>query len=226
MDNHWYARDNVRQRLIIFGRAMQGVSPYHVIIEPDKSRCPSGYCSFTLRRIAVNPTHFAVPPKEQYELTKALLVHEAGHKRFTSPDRLPALISQVANILEDERVERRMCEEFVGARWFMQKLSERFYERAKPIDETSDNPGEVVLHFLQLRWAKRIGQPVKGGLSPKNQVLWQKIAPLVYEAWEAESSELVNHNAKKIAHVLGFWLSPVDPWHSYSTPKKEVKCPN
>ena len=119
----WYEWRNVRNRLILFGKAIQGISPYRVLIEPDPVKCPSGYCNFTRREIAANPGMFAWPPKDQYQLTKAILVHEAGHRRFTTPHKLSPVVHQVANILEDERIERQMYYEFSGVRGLIQKLS-------------------------------------------------------------------------------------------------------
>jgi len=84
----WYEWNNIRKRLIVFGKALQGVSPYRVLIEPDSKKCPTGYCNFTRREIAVNPNIFSLPSKEQYQLSKAILVHEAGHRRFTTAKNL------------------------------------------------------------------------------------------------------------------------------------------
>jgi hypothetical protein len=209
----WYEWRNISNRLVVFGRAVQGVSPYRVLIEPEPSKCPSGYCNFTKREIAANPNIFySLLPKDQYQLTKAILVHEAGHRRFTTPNRLSPLVHQVANILEDERIERQMCEEFAGVRWLVRRLSQTLFEESKPIDEKSDSPGQVLACFLQLRWAKKIGEPIKGGLSPKNQELWQKVEPLVYEAWEAETSGVVDRNAEKIVHILGLKEFEIPEW--------------
>jgi hypothetical protein len=209
----WYEWRNIRNRLIVFGKAVQGISPYRVMIEPDRGKCPSGYCNFSKRLIAANPSLFyGELPKDQYQLTKAILVHEAGHRRFTTPDKLSPLVHQVANILEDERIERQMCEEFAGVRWLVKKLSQTLYEESKPIDEESDSPGEVVAYFLQLRWARRIGRSIKGNLSSKNQELWQKVEPLVYEAWQAQTSEIVDGNAKKIVNILGLKEFEIPEW--------------
>lgn len=208
----WYEWKNIRKRLVVFGKALQGISPYRVLIEPDLAKCPTGYCNFTSREIAVNPNIFNLAPRDQYQLTKAILVHEAGHRRFTTSKNLPHLTHQVANILEDERIERQMCEEFVGVRWLVKKLSQIFYNESEPIDKTSDSPGEVVAYFLQLRWAKRIGLPIKDGLSSKNLKLWEKVKPLVYEAWEAESSEVVERNAKKIVSILKLKEIEIPKW--------------
>jgi len=208
----WYEWQNIRKRLIVFGKALQGVSPYRVIIEPDSAKCPTGYCNFTRREIAVNPNIFSLPARDQYQLTKAILVHEAGHRRFTTSKKLSPLTHQVANILEDERIERQMCGEFVGVRWLVKKLSQIFYNESEPINKVFDSPGEVVAYFLQLRWAKRIGLPIKNGLSEKNQKLWEKVKPLVYGAWEAESSEVVERNAKKIVSILKLKEIEIPKW--------------
>lgn len=208
----WYEWRNIRNRLVVFGRAVQGISPYRVTIEPDRSKCPSGYCNFSRREIAANPDLFTLAPKEQYQLTKAILVHEAGHRRFTTPNKLPPLVHHVANILEDERIERQMCDEFAGVRWLVRRLSQTLYGESKPVDEGSDSPGQVVAYFLQLRWAKRIGLPIKGKLSPKNQGLWQKVKPLVYESWEADTSEVVDRNAEEIVQILGLKEFEIPEW--------------
>ncbi|MDI6813919.1 MAG: hypothetical protein QMD10_10310, partial [Desulfitobacteriaceae bacterium] len=208
----WYEWRNIRQRLITFGRAIQGISPYRILIEPDAKKCPAGYCDFSRREIAVNPNIFPLMPKEQYQLTKAILVHEAGHRRFTTPNKLSPVVHRVANILEDERIERLMADEFAGLRPLVKKLSQQLYKEAQPVNEGSDSPGEVVSYFLQLRWAKRMRQPIKGNLSPKNERLWRKVEPLVYEAWEAESSEVVDHNAEQIVHILGLKDHQIPQW--------------
>lgn len=211
----WYERLEIRNQLLVFGRAIQGRSPYDVVIEPDSAKCRSGYCSFDSERIVINPTYFSASEKEQYLLTKALLVHEAAHRRFTNFEKQPETILAVVNILEDERVERLMCEEFIGVRWLIQKLSQKFYTTAESIDITSNSPCDVICYFLQLRWAIRIGQPIKGELSLPNKQLWQEIQPLVFEAWEAETTQIVNRNAMRIVEILGLdqdksSLKPID----------------
>lgn len=200
----WYEQENIRDQLILFGRAVQGVHPFDVLIEPDPIKCHSAYCNFTSKRIAVNPTFFPLSPSEQYMLTKALLIHEAAHRRYSMPEPLPGLVREVANILEDERVDRKMCSEFAGAEWFLKVMSHEFLKRAKPIDSSSNSPEAVVFYFLQLRWANRAGEKIKGSLSPANQALWEKIKPLVIEAWQADNPGIVNRNAYEIVSALGF----------------------
>ena len=56
-------------------------------------------------------------------MTKAVMCHEAGHRRFTSPSVLPAHVHFVSNVLEDQRIEYLMEEEFAGVRPLLKKLS-------------------------------------------------------------------------------------------------------
>ncbi|MDD3926880.1 MAG: hypothetical protein PHT33_09505 [bacterium] len=203
MNIPWYETEGNKESLEAFGKVIQGDHPYHVILEPDLNRCPIGYCDHTAKEIVVNPSIFDVSFNEQYYLTKALIAHEAGHSRFTALGILPESIHVIANVLEDERIERLMCKEFMGIRWFIRKLSERFHLQTIPLSKMSDNTNDVIIYFLRLRWANRIGQPIKGELSPKNTLLWQKIEDLVYEAWQAETSKTVSNNTKMIAKILG-----------------------
>jgi hypothetical protein len=225
MDALWYERKDYRDRLVTFGRAIQGVSPYEIVIEPNPQKCRSAQCNFTVEKITVNPTFFPGTPEAQYIITKALLVHEAAHRRFSTPVSTPTLVREVANILEDERVDRLMCHKFAGACWFLCKLSEVFLEGTSTIDEKSDSPGEVVGYFLQLRWANRIGKRVKGGLSSHNLTLWEKIKPIVYESWQARNTKAVNVNAARIVDVLGFdgLMAYYKANIEHNNPNEEVK---
>src|SRR5262249_774000 len=108
----WYEWENLRRRLPVSGRAVQGASPYRVLIEPDAAKCPTGYCSFRRRVIAVNPALFpALRPRAAFQVTKALLAHEAGHRRFTTPSALPPIVHVVVHVMEDERSERALTHE-------------------------------------------------------------------------------------------------------------------
>ncbi len=218
----WYEWRNIRNRLFTYGRAVQGVSPYRVLLEPDKTKCFTGYTSFSKRLIMVNPTLFEASPREQYQLTKAVLCHEAGHRRFTSPSKLPSHVHLVSNILEDERIERLMEQEFAGVRGLLKHLSAEMLKEARPIDSESDEPVQVLNHILQLRWSKRSGVPVKGALSPRNQERWKLIEPLIRQAWAAETSEVCQHNAREILRILGLQEPDIPEWLRKLLEKLEV----
>lgn len=209
----WYDWRNVCESLVTFGRAIQGVSPYTVVIEPDSRKCETAFCNFTTRRLAVNPKLFPeCTPKDQYALTKALLVHEAGHRRFTTVGTAKGLLHLVMNILEDERIERLMSESFAGLRHLVTALSAAMYASAEPLDADAKSSGEVLAAILQARWADRIGQALKGSLSPKNQTLWDKVMPLVRQAWIAPDTATVEGFARDIVAILGLTEKTIPTW--------------
>ena len=209
----WYEWRHVCESLAVFGRAIQGVSPYTVVIEADAEKCATGYCNFTRRRIAVNPRLFADrTPKQQYSLTKALLVHEAGHRRFTTIGATKGILHLVSNILEDERIERLMSESFAGLRHLVLELSNAMYDDAHPLDAESQEPGEVLAAILQARWADRIGRPLKGRLSQGNNKLWEQVFPLAKEAWFAPDTATVERIAQRIVDILGLTEDTVPKW--------------
>jgi len=209
----WYDWRNVRESLVTFGRAIQGVAPYTVVIEPDETKCPTGYCNFTKRRIAANPKLFPDrTPREQYGLTKALLVHEAGHRRFTTPGQMSGVVHLVSNLLEDERVERLMSDAFAGLRHLVMLLAQAMYLDAEPLDPATDSPGQVLAAILQARWAERVGKPLKGSLSSKNRELWERIMPVAREAWTAPDTAAVDLTAKRIVDILGLKDKDVPQW--------------
>jgi hypothetical protein len=208
----WYEWRHIRNRLLSYARAVQGVSPYRVILEPDKKKCRSGYTNFSRRLIMVNPTLFDASPEEQYQLTKAVLCHEAGHRRFTTPSDLPPHVHLVSNILEDQRIEYLMEEEFAGVRGLLKKLSVEMLKEAKPLDPETDDPVQVINYMLQLRWAARAGLPVNGTLSLKNQGRWTMVEPLVYDAWTAGSSLVCDRHAQQILRILGIQELDIPEW--------------
>jgi nitric oxide reductase activation protein len=208
----WYDWQNLRKRLTVFGRALQGASPYRVLIESDPARCATGYCNFTRRIIAVNPAAFPdLRPRAAFEVTKALLVHEAGHRRFTTPLDLPRVVHLVVNILEDERIERAMADEFAGVRHLLGLLRTKLYADSPGLKPT-DDPGQILAASLQYRWANALGQPLKGALSELNQRRWERVRPLVEHAWEAPDTREVERLARQIVEILDLHEDDVPDW--------------
>jgi hypothetical protein len=208
----WYEWQNVRNRLLVFGRALQGAAPYRVRIETDLAKCPTGYCNFTQRVIAVNPTVFPdLRPRAAFQLTKALLVHEAGHRRFTTPRKLPPVVHTVTNILEDERIERLMADEFAGVRHLLGLLCRKLYDESPDLRPT-DDPGQVLAAALQHRWASALQRPLKGALSAINQERWERVCPLVESAWNAADTDTVSRTAQEIVDLLHLRADDIPRW--------------
>jgi hypothetical protein len=193
-----------------------------MMLEPDKKKCDSGYTSFSKRIIVVNPTMFDVSPEEQYDLTKAVLCHEAGHRRFTTPANLPSHVHVVSNVLEDERIEKLMEQEFVGVRELLKRLSKELLGDVEPLDPKSDEPDQVLNSMLQLRWSRRLDVPVRGTMSSRNRERWDDVSYLVQEAWTADSSEVCDRNAAEILRILGIGEHDLPEWLRELLGKLEV----
>jgi hypothetical protein len=206
----WWQWHNIQERLRLFGRALQGPEPYRIEFVDDPA--VTGVTDFSRKLVRVNPEMVpGLRPRAGYDITKAVLCHEAGHRRFTEPTELSPLVHMVSNILEDQRIESLMMEEFVGTRWLIRMLTEAMYERSPEL-QTTDDPGQVVAAALQYRWACRLGLPLKGELSALNQEHWRQVRPLVEEAWVAESSIDVDRIAERIVQLLDLKQHQVPAW--------------
>lgn len=206
----WWQWRNIQERLRLFGRALQGPEPYRIEFADDPGL--TGLTDFSRRLVRVNPEMFPdLRPRARYDITKAVLCHEAGHRRFTEPTELSPVVHMVSNILEDQRIESLMMEEFAGTRPLIRMLTEALYERSPELEAT-DDPGHVIAAALQYRWACRLGLPLKGELSPANEELWQQVRPLAKKAWVAGSSLEVDRIAGRIVRLLDLKEHQVPAW--------------
>ena len=125
----WWQWKHIQERLRLWGRALQGVEPYRIEIVDEPGL--TGLTNFTQRLIKVNPEMIhGLKPREGYEITKAVLCHEAGHRRFTTHAELNPVVHMVSNILEDQRIESLMMEEFAGTRPLIRRMTEALYEQS------------------------------------------------------------------------------------------------
>lgn len=206
----WWQWKHIQDRLKLWGRALQGVEPYRIEFaeEPDLT----GLTDFSNHLIKVNPEMIAgLKPREGYEITKAVLCHEAGHRRFTAPAELSWVVHMVANILEDQRIESLIMEEFAGTRPLIRRLTDALYEKS-PEMEPTDDPGQVIAAALQWRWAVRLGVGLKGELSEVNKERWEQVRPMAEDAWVAATSEEVNTIAWRIVQLLGLDETQIPSW--------------
>lgn len=210
MAMRWWQWKHIQERLKLWGRALQGAEPYRIEFAEEPGL--TGLTDFSNHLIKVNPEMIAgLKPREGYEITKAVLCHEAGHRRFTAPAELSWIVSTVANILEDQRIESLIMEEFAGTRPMIRRLTEALYDQSPELDAT-DGPGQVVAAALQWRWAVRLGVGLKGELSAVNKERWEQVRPMAEEAWIAATSEEVNTIAWRIVQLLGLTETQIPSW--------------
>lgn len=206
----WWQWKHIDERLRLWGRALQGVEPYRIELVDEPGL--TGLTNFTQRLIKVNPEMIrGLKPREAYEITKAVLCHEAGHRRFTTHAELNPVVHMVSNILEDQRIESLMMEEFAGTRPLIRRMTEALYEKSPPLEAT-DDPGQVIAATLQWRWAVRLGLDLKGELSPINAERWEQVRPMAEEAWVAASTKDVDLVAWRIVTLLGLKEDEIPPW--------------
>ena len=206
----WWQWKHIEERLRHWGRALQGVEPYRIELVDEPGL--TGLTNFTQRLIKVNPEMIrGLKPREGYEITKAVLCHEAGHRRFTTHAELNPVVHMVSNILEDQRIESLMMEEFAGTRPLIRRMTEALYEQS-PALEATDDPGQVVGAALQYRWAVRLGLGLKGELSEINKDRWEQVRPMAEEAWVAASTKEVDLIAWRIVTLLGIKEDEIPDW--------------
>ena len=216
MTVQWWQWPSVERQLVTFAKSFLGPHAFAVALTVDPSVCRVGVCDFERREIAVNPTAIAGPPRQQYLITRGLLVHEVGHARYTAPraDAAP-VVHQVANCLEDERIERIMGGQFWSVRGALTAVCRASYAAVGPLGQPRgdlqdpDDPRWVVVAALHWRWAQRLDEPLKGELSPRNRRLWRRVRPLVERAWAAPDTGRVYDLAEEIVRMLG--LGPALP---------------
>lgn len=206
----WWQWKHIDERLKLWGRALQGVEPYRIelVDEPELT----GLTNFTQRLIKVNPEMIrGLKPREGYEITKAVLCHEAGHRRFTTHAELNPVVHMVSNILEDQRIESLMMEEFAGTRPLIRRMTAALYEKSPDLEPT-DDPGQVIAATLQWRWAVRLGLGLKGELSPLNNKRWEQVRLMAEDAWVAASTKEVDLVAWRIVTLLGIKEDEIPDW--------------
>jgi hypothetical protein len=177
---------------------------------------PTALVSSEQRLVAVNPV-WPVIPKDagirflergrafHISMLKGFLSHEAGHVRFSGEKPL-GLLGDVWNSLEDERIERLMCQDHEDLKDTFTMLGDLFAVRAH---RSGDMRGETIEGVLYWRWCHDQAHPL---WQAANEEQWGRVRLLVEAAWQAPDSAEVTLIAKIILRVLGIPEdAPSDP---------------
>lgn len=231
----WWFWRHVQERLTTFTLAL--VSPlkgrrYRVLLE----RKGTGYHDPIHHVIQANPSLFPdKPPSVQFTATQGLLAHEIGHALFTGawPEARENLLCQMVNILEDERIENAIRIFYPGITPAIQLLGDLMLKLQKSV-QGLDPKWQAFACCLVWRWARtRISESAMLKQLKVNSIgmaLWEKVKPLVEEAWSAPDTETVIVLARRILHLLG--LPESNGWQTWlvgvgenGVPKKRVGAP-
>lgn len=138
---------------------------------------------------------------------RGLIAHEAGHVRFSCAKPAGEALGQLWNVLEDERIERRMAHAHQHARVPLgpafdllgdHLLALNLREAAKDKVAPEDQP----LIWWTLVWRAGHDHPLFNH-RPKDPRWEGGVRQLVEQAWVAETSEEVVELARAILEVLG-----------------------
>lgn len=202
----WWEYRAARQALTAFGQALSGGRRFPIRFR----KAGVNYTDFSRREVVIDPEVVTDPdPGIHQALVKGALCHEFAHVRYTTPyfgmdtsrtDLKAAIVAQVSNILEDERIDRAMMNASWGTEKYLRFRKRRLWEQLlTEIDSSSEDPAQVLTAVLHLRY----GWECKGQLHPKNQALLDQIWPLVWRAWNAISTDVVRACAEEVVRILG-----------------------
>ncbi len=206
----WWIWRSVQTRLTKWTLLLLGGRKYTVELT---TKIETGAHYPDLKRIEVNPEMFARESVDmQFRATQGLLLHEAGHARYTAawPDQKDNVLCELVNMLEDARIENCMGTAFPGGAPALQLLGDLVY-RDLHGGETKPEY-KALLACLAWRWAhtrsseremfKRLKMQATDGLPASSLELWAKVRPLVEAAWHAPDTGEVIRLARDILKTL------------------------
>lgn len=137
---------------------------------------------------------------------RGLIAHEAGHVRYSCAKPAGKHLGEMWNILEDERIERRMRHAHRHARV---DLTDAFdllgdvclTDGLARLREKEVDPGDANLWWWTLAWRWAHDQPLFNH-RPRDP-RWAQVRPLVEAAWVADTSEDVVDLARQVLAIIG-----------------------
>jgi hypothetical protein len=206
MDNPkqtWWIWNVTCQRLTKWALALLHGRRFSIRLVPEGT----GYFAPLEKIIQVNPQLFPEQDVEvQFRLTQGLLAHECGHAWFTSswPDQSETILQELANMLEDQRIEGGICILYPGVAPAICLLGDLMY--ANLAKAAGDPSQQAYCCCLAWRWAhSRTGEQEmfeRLGISSAGQRLWHEIQPMVEQAWMAADTAKVISLAREILGLL------------------------
>jgi hypothetical protein len=200
----WWIWGVTNQRLSKWALALLHGRHYTIRLQPEGTGChsPRG------KIIQVNPQLFPDQPVDvQFRLTQGLLAHECGHAWFTSgwSDQSENALQELANMLEDERIERSICALYPGVAPAIRLLGDLVYSGLEHCADEAQL--QAYTCCLAWRWAhsrtNECEMFTRLKVSASGQRLWTKIQPLVEQAWTAPDTQMVISLGREILRILG-----------------------
>jgi hypothetical protein len=200
----WWNRDT-QSRLMLWVKMILSrlAAEYRILLE-DKG---SGYHDSLNHLIQANCQLFAQEPvRIQFLVTQGILAHEAGHALHTGhlPDQRNTILFSLINILEDEREERCQVILFPGLQELFALMSKQFWRKSA----TLSGPDNQQAFDLCLEWRFAYRHQTNKDMlerlktTPGAVAYWEKVKPLVEQAWDEKSVWEVRKIAEQILKIL------------------------
>jgi hypothetical protein len=206
----WWWWRQVQNRLIKWTLALLAGRKYTVRLADEGS----AYQDPVHHIIQANPQLF--PEEEvplQFRCTQGLLAHEVGHALFSSswPDQQENILRELANILEDQRIENAISVFYPGVASVIHALNAEMWKNVKPFSMEQDPAQAAFRCCLYWRWAR---EHLEAGAFPTHMRMdraarerWEKVRPLVEEAWRAPDTIRVIELARQVLAILEMSVS-------------------
>ncbi len=223
----WWIWRPVQERLVKWTLALLQGRRYRVRLRVGGT----GHHDPQKHEIQANPEMFPNEPEDvQFRVTQGILAHEVGHAFFTDawPEAWQNILCQLANMLEDQRIERAITVTYPGVSPVIRLVGDLCYRDA-PSKVNAMAPALMAFGAcLWWRWAcdrdtEENFQHVTLLDDAEAFALWSKVRPLVEAAWSAPNTSEVIRLAKAILLLLDIPESRVAldlPFVDYDVPQE------
>lgn len=205
----WYDLSKNWNQLVGIGRALQGKNSWP--IRKKIGMDVAGATYLEKEYIEIDPSWFGkgsspLTEAAQFDIIKSVIMHEAGHRRFTERDawntNSSALKHNLINLLEDYRIENGMKQMYPRRAEALELLVYR-------LTRTPDDPQPPESHYATTAYyifQSRMGGwylPFDINIYTIKIENWLLILPLIDEASHAPSTWRVVEIAEEILMLLG-----------------------
>lgn len=209
MNQHWWQKPDIQNWSIRAWRYYSWRPTYRLTLTTSER---TAYVNMRDKLVVCNPEYPYPPlnyrsgvrglPKDvrqfQVAYLESLIAHEAGHTHHTG-ELPPGLLGQLVNIIEDERMERKMAQTFPTLKPLFQLAADA--DAAHTI-ASSGKGGDIIGGCLLHRFTHHHPQWAYLPDGPDRHH-WPEVRTILEAVWDADTYEEVIQAAKRILSIVG-----------------------
>lgn len=185
----------------------------------------TGYVDYGRKLCYVNPDLFGKSAEESnFISTFYMSCHERAHVRYTTnwsmedfakrdskgsiitnkagKTQYDMLLKTVVNILEDERIERRLEREFPALRPIMKSGAGVMTKMVSSVKDVQTSTQRILQTILLRRLYERAGLRFEITLSPEELLVFEKVDPLVQQSFGFSTTQGVITLSRQVCQIL------------------------